>query len=68
MEETEQVLYSRRTRQSELHNSLANGTSAAEIEREAAKVAELKLRIQEMERENATRQGNVSAFMIVQSS
>ncbi|CAD5214129.1 unnamed protein product [Bursaphelenchus okinawaensis] len=60
IEETEQILYARRTRQQDQQNHIANGVSAAEMEREAAKISELRLRIQEMEREQATRQGNYS--------
>lgn len=58
IEESEKALYSRRTRQNEhLHSNADSG----ENQREAAKqLAELKLKYQEIERENASMQGSIS--------
>uniref|UniRef100_A0AC34QJJ7 Uncharacterized protein n=1 Tax=Panagrolaimus sp. JU765 TaxID=591449 RepID=A0AC34QJJ7_9BILA len=60
VEETEQTLYSRRTRYNEQVNLNINGSANEEAQRDAAKqVAELKLKLQEADRENTTHQGNL---------
>lgn len=60
IEEAEQSLYARRQRQNEYQNHLQNGNSAEEAIREAGRIPELRLKIQEMERERAKRDGDVS--------
>jgi len=59
IEEAEQSLYARRQRQNnDQQNHLQNGNSAEEALREVGKIPELKLRIHEMERERAKRDGD----------
>ncbi|KAI6176817.1 hypothetical protein M3Y97_00840000 [Aphelenchoides bicaudatus] len=58
IEEAEQTLYARRQRQNEQMNNLQNGNSSTDLMREAGKIPELRLRIQEMEREKAKRDGD----------
>ncbi|KAI6220082.1 Leucine-rich repeat flightless-interacting protein domain containing protein [Aphelenchoides fujianensis] len=52
------LLHARRQRYNEQQNNLLNGSDSSESQRDAGKVAELRLRIQEMERDNAKRQGD----------
>ena len=60
MEEAEQSLYARR-RFNDQHASAMNGAANDAADRDAAKqVSELKLKLQESERENTNHQGNVS--------
>ncbi|TKR68020.1 hypothetical protein L596_024070 [Steinernema carpocapsae] len=63
VEETEQTLYARRSRMSEQHSGISgsNGSSANdELQRDAAKqLAEMKLKLQESERENTNQQGSL---------
>uniref|UniRef100_A0AC34GU53 Uncharacterized protein n=1 Tax=Panagrolaimus sp. ES5 TaxID=591445 RepID=A0AC34GU53_9BILA len=59
VEETEQTLYARR-RFNDHHASTVNGAANEAAERDAAKqVSELKLKLQEAERENTNNQGNL---------
>ncbi|KAI6215523.1 hypothetical protein M3Y94_00394700 [Aphelenchoides besseyi] len=58
IEEAEQSLHARRQRYNEQQNNMVNGSSTDDTQRDAGKVAELRLKIQEMERENAKRQGD----------
>uniref|UniRef100_A0A1I7Z7I5 Leucine-rich repeat flightless-interacting protein 2 n=1 Tax=Steinernema glaseri TaxID=37863 RepID=A0A1I7Z7I5_9BILA len=63
VEETEQSLYARRSRMSDHHSGMSgsNGSSANdELQRDAAKqLAEMKLKLQEAERENTNQQGSL---------
>jgi hypothetical protein len=64
VEESEQTLYARR-RFNDHHASTINGAANEAAERDAAKqVAELKLKLQEAERENTNNQGNVSIYVV----
>ncbi|KAK0417975.1 hypothetical protein QR680_013306 [Steinernema hermaphroditum] len=63
VEETEQTLYARRSRMNDHHSGISgsNGSSANdELQRDAAKqLAEMKLKLQEAERENTNQQGTL---------
>ncbi|KAE9549750.1 hypothetical protein FO519_007040 [Halicephalobus sp. NKZ332] len=60
VEETEQTLYARRTRYNEQMNSALNGSSNDDAQRDATKqITDLKLKLQESERENTANQGNL---------
>jgi hypothetical protein len=65
IEEAEQNLYARRQRQNDQQNHLQNGTSTDEAMREAGKIPELRLKIQELEREKAKRDGDVSHSIVL---
>uniref|UniRef100_A0A7E4V6Y8 Leucine-rich repeat flightless-interacting protein 2 n=1 Tax=Panagrellus redivivus TaxID=6233 RepID=A0A7E4V6Y8_PANRE len=59
VEEAEQAMYARRTRYNDQMNPAHNGAND-EAQRDAAKqVAELKLKLQEAERENTNQQGSI---------
>ncbi|KAH7724555.1 Leucine-rich repeat flightless-interacting protein [Aphelenchoides avenae] len=61
VEETEQALYARRQRHTnDPYHQTANGNANDELQRDAAKqLAELKLKLQETERQNTTHQGDL---------
>lgn len=64
VEEAEKTLYARRQRQNEPHQKATNGNGNDEAQRDAVKqVSELKLKLQEAQRENTAHQGNVEKML-----
>jgi len=60
VEETEQTLYARRTRYNEQMNAALNGSPSDDSQRDSTRqITELKLKLQESERENTANQGNL---------
>lgn len=59
VEEAEKTLYARRQRQSDHYQNASNAAGNEEARDAIKQASELKLKLQEAERENTSQQGNV---------